>query len=56
MRDRWCEQEKMKTWKIRREIREKWEVRPITNHINYSPWAEKKEGEKKEGGVGNEIY
>ena len=46
----------MKTWKIRREIREKWEVRPITNRINYSPWAEKKEGKKKEGGVGNEIY
>ena len=55
MRDRWCEQEKMKTWKIRREIREKWEVGPINNHRNYSPWAEKR-GKKKEGGVGNEIY
>ena len=40
---------------LRREIREKWEVSPITNHINYSRWAKKKE-EKKEGGVGNEIY
>ena len=40
---------------LRREIREKWEVGPITNHINYSRWAKKKE-EKKEGGVGNEIY